>query len=279
MGLLPRSRLSGSAYGRRPTLVLVNGLAEQAESWYCNAGAWRRYFEVVAPNLLAYEGDTLHARITAGLPVDVDYLVGRLHAYLEEYVQTPPYHLVANSLGGKVAVEYAVRQPARVDRLVLLCPSGLSDEERLPLVEGVRRGDPATMVASVFANPRRVDPGLLSYYHRCFASRRWRTGLARTVRGTMDHRVRDRLAAVPQPTLLVVGRQDHIVDPEQAIAAARLLPRGRLVVLDRCGHAPQIEQAAVVNRLVVQFLREDAACASRPGMGAGPGLVPGFATG
>ena len=84
----------------------------------------------------------------------------------------------------------------------------------------------------------------------------WRTGLLRTVRGTMDHRVRDLLPQVRQPTLLVVGREDRIVDPRQAIAAARRLPRGQLVVLPRCGHAPQIEIAPAVNRLVVEFLTQ-----------------------
>ena len=66
------------------------------------------------PNLLVYEGAALHRRIDEGLPITVDYLVEQLHQYLEEFVQTPPYHLVASSLGGKVAVEYAVRYPDRV---------------------------------------------------------------------------------------------------------------------------------------------------------------------
>jgi pimeloyl-ACP methyl ester carboxylesterase len=46
------------------------------------------------------------------------------------------------------------------------------------------------------------------------------------------------------------------VDPRQAIEAAGLLPHGKLVVLEGCGHAPQIEQSDVVNRLVVDFLQE-----------------------
>ena len=71
----------------------------------------------------------------------------------------------------------------------------------------------------------------------------------------MEHRVRDRLAEVTQPTLLIVGREDRIVDPQQAIAAAGMLPQGKLVVLEHCGHAPQIEKAGVVNRLVTEFLR------------------------
>jgi pimeloyl-ACP methyl ester carboxylesterase len=244
------------SYARRAPLILINGLAEQAESWYCNLEAWRRQFDIYQPSLLAYEGAALHRRIDAGQPIDIDYLVERLHEYLDGFVQAPPYHLVANSLGGKVAVEYAARYPDQVARLVLLCPSGLSDVERLPVIDGMRRNDLRSLVASVFQDPGHTDPNLLAYYEKQFANRRWRSGLLRTIRGTMDHRVRDRLAQVTQPTLLVVGSEDRIVDPRQAITAAGLLPRGRLVVLEGCGHAPQIEQADVINRLVVEFLQE-----------------------
>jgi pimeloyl-ACP methyl ester carboxylesterase len=235
-------------------LILINGLAEQAESWYCNVHAWRRHFDVHTPSLLAYEGAALHRYIDSGRSVNVDYLVERLHTYLEGFVQAPPYFLVANSLGGKVAVEYAIRYPDRVAKLVLLCPSGLTAGERLPILEGVRRSDLGSVVRTVFCNPRYADPHLLAYYQRQFANRRWRSGLLRTIRGTMAHRVRERLPLVRQLTLLVVGKEDRIVDPVQAMAAAALLPRGRLVVLKGCGHAPQIERARVINRLVIDFL-------------------------
>src|SRR5437867_11158226 len=158
--------MQAASYARRAPLILLNGLAEQAESWFRNLDAWRRHFDVHTPNLLAYEGAALHRRITEGGPVDIDYLVGRLHEYLDGFVQTPPYHLVANSLGGKVAVEYAVRYPDQVARLVLLCPSGLSDVERLPVVEGVRRNDLRAVVDSVFQDPRQADPNLLAYYEK-----------------------------------------------------------------------------------------------------------------
>jgi len=134
-------RLRPSKYGRRPTLVLINGLAEQAESWYRNHRYWRRYFDVQMPNLLVYDGAVIHDRIRSGAPITVDYLVEQLHTYLTKFVQSPPYHLVASSLGGKITVEFAVRYPELCSRLVLLCPSGMGDNERLPIVQGVRRND------------------------------------------------------------------------------------------------------------------------------------------
>src|SRR5262249_46382380 len=178
-------------YARRRALILINGLAEQAESWFRNEPYWRRTFDVHMPNILAHRGAARHNRIDSGLPVSVDYLVEQLHLYLESFVQSPPYHLVAASLGGKVAVEYAVRYPDEVGRLVLLCPSGLGEEERLPVVEGLRRGDLQALVESVFHDPRCLgDERLLDYYRQQFANRRWRSGLLRTIRGTIDHSVR-----------------------------------------------------------------------------------------
>ncbi|MHB1421710.1 MAG: ornithine lipid biosynthesis O-acyltransferase OlsI [Gemmataceae bacterium] len=248
------ARFQSNPYARRQPLVLLNGLAEQAESWFRNLSFWQRYFDVYTPNLLVYDGPALHRRIDAGLRIGVDYLVEQLHHYLEAFVQTPPYHLVAASLGGKIAVEYAVRYPDRIARLVLLCPSGMGDKECLPLVDGVRRNDPRAIVESVFHDPNRVDPRLVLYYQRQFANRRWRLGLLRTVRGTREHCVRALLAELPQSVLLVSGREDKIVDPKAAADAAKLLPNGHYLCIPRCGHAPQMERPQLINRLVMRFL-------------------------
>ena len=241
-------------YKRRSSLILINGLAEQAESWYPNYPYWRKRFDVHLPNLLAYQGTALHERITEDLPITVDYLVEQLRRYLHEFVQNPPYHLTASSLGGKIAVEYAVRYPEDVARMVLLCPSGLGEHEQLPVVDGVRRNDVASVVTSVFADPGALDPGLIEYYKDCFTNRRWRLGLFKTIRGTMDCTVRSRLPFVTQPTLIVSGQEDRIVDPAAAAEAVHELPRGEFMLIPNCGHAPQLEKPGLINRVVVDFL-------------------------
>ena len=243
-------------YGRRQSLILINGLTEQAECWFSNLKFWQRHFDVHMPNILVYEGELLHRRIETKQPIDVDYLVEQFHLYLQRFVQSPPYHLVASSLGGKIAVELAARYPELFTRIVLLCPSGMGDEERLPIIEGVRRSDPTSVVNSVVVKPRKIDRGVLRYYQEKFTSKRWRLGLLRTIRGTMDHTVRERLRDVPHPTLLVSGKRDEIVDPHTAAEAVKQLPRGQHLSLD-CGHAPHIEKPWLVNRLVVHFLTSE----------------------
>lgn len=247
-------RIRPKSYGRKQPLILLNGLAEQAESWYRNRRFLSRFFDLGVPNILAFQGDHLHQRIDAKLPISVDYLVGELHDYLMRFFQRPPYHLVASSLGGKVAVEYAHRYPEMVSRMVLLCPSGMGDEEQLPFMEGVRRNDFKSVVGGVFYRRRAANRDMMRYYQKCFPNRRWRTGLLRSMRGTMDHTVRKRLTEIPHPTLLVAGEHDKIVDPVTAKEAVKELPHGKFVLIKKCGHAPQIEKPRYINRLVVHFL-------------------------
>src|SRR5262249_40607088 len=148
----------------------------------------------------------------------------------------------------------AVRYPQMVNRVVLLCPSGMGDKEQLPIIEGVRGRDPHAMVRSVFYAPRKADREVLKYYKAKFPVRRWKSGLLKTVRGTLDFTVREKLREMKCPTLLVSGAEDKICDPKTAEEAARDLPNGQFLSIPKCGHAPQIEKAWQINRLVVHFL-------------------------
>ncbi len=244
-------------YRRAEPLILVNGLAEQAESWFANREAWSRRFDVKAPELLHYDGPTLHRHIEAGGEVTVDYLADRLALYLDEFVQEPPYHLVASSLGGQVALTYAARHPEKVDRIVLICPSGLHGAEHLPVMEGVRRADYGSLVGSVFRHRRFASDELVEALARKFADRKWKSGVLRTLRGTMGHSVAPLLALVPHPCLLIWGADDRVIaDVPGAVRAAMAMPGARQVVIPRCGHAPQIEKSGLVNTMVSRFLRD-----------------------
>jgi pimeloyl-ACP methyl ester carboxylesterase len=247
-------RIRPRSYGRKQTLVLLNGLAEQAESWYRNNRYWGRYFDVLMPNLLVYDGEALHRRIKEGLPITVDYLVEQLHEYLDKFVQTPPYHIVSSSLGGKIAVEFAAKHPSLVSRLILLCPSGMGDVEKLPIMEGVKHNDHRHLISSVFHKPKHVDREMLRYYKTKFTSRRWKLGMIKTVKGTNDHVIRTKLPQLTMPTLLVNGQDDRIVCPQEGERAAGDLPNGHFLSIPNCGHAPQIEKPWLINRLVVHFL-------------------------
>src|SRR5947209_1071372 len=108
------------SYHRASPLILVNGLAEQGESWYSNRDTWQQHFDVHLPGLLVYDGAVLQERLRKNEPINVNFLTNRLADYLDNYVQAPPYDLVASSLGGQIAIEFASRRPEQVNHLVLI---------------------------------------------------------------------------------------------------------------------------------------------------------------
>ncbi|MCS7017344.1 MAG: alpha/beta hydrolase [Gemmatales bacterium] len=258
---------------RLPVLVLINGLAEQSESWYCNRSEWQRDFDVKLPEILVYDGPQLQQRIAQNLPITVPYLTECLEEYLHRFVQKPPYYLVASSLGCQIAVELAVRRPGWVKRMVLLCPSGFGSQERLPIVEGVRSNNAESLVRSVFHDPRHVDRNMLKYFQQRMQQREWKLGVLRTVRGTTQHCVRDQLPKVSCPTLVICGQQDQIVCPREVEEAIRDLPQFQYVLLPKCGHAPQIERSKLVNRLVRSFLLSSEVCQPANNTAREPALV------
>ena len=244
-------------YRRQQPLILVNGLAEQAESWFANRRALMRHFDVKTPEILVYDGVTLHRRINSGGEVSVDYLADRLAIYLTEYVQRPPYHLVGSSLGGQVILTLAARRPELVAKLVLICPSGLHGEEHLPVMDGVRRSQYDSLVKSVFHRGSFASEPLIAAIEEKFQNRLWKKGFVRTVRGTVGNSVASLLEVVPHPTLLIWGADDRVIaDVPGSIRAAERLIRGRQVLIPKCGHAPQIEKSRLVNTLINQFLRD-----------------------
>lgn len=237
-------------------MVLINGLAEQSESWFRNAPTWSKHYNVRIPEVLVYNGEALHRHVRAGGAVTVDYLADRLGVYLDEFTQSPPYHLVASSLGCQVALTYAARNPEKVRSLTLLAPSGFHGDENLPMMEGVRRSNYEQLVSSVFHNKRFATRALVKGIEEKFQDRVWKRGVLATLRGTVGHSVSDLLDKVEHRTLVIWGAEDKILaDVEGSIRAAERLANGTQVVIPNCGHAPQIEASRLVNKLVLRHLK------------------------
>ncbi len=245
------------SYKRRAPLVLVNGLAEQPESWFANRAHLARQFDVKIPEILVYDGDPLHDWIERGGEANVAYLTDRLERFLDDYVQRPPYHLVGSSLGCQVILALAARRPALVAKMVLIAPSGLHGGENLPIVEGVRRSDYDKLVRSVFHQGRFASDELVQAFERKFQDRRWKRGVLRVLKATVGHSSADLLAGVETPALVIWGASDQVLsDVPGSIRAAAQMKRAIQVVIPNCGHAPQIEKARLVNQLVSRFLRD-----------------------
>jgi pimeloyl-ACP methyl ester carboxylesterase len=64
----------------------------------------------------------------------------------------------------------------------------------------------------------------------------------------------DEVRAVKAPTLILWGRYDELANPAGADRLERAIPGSKKVIVDDCGHMPQLEKAGEFNRLVRDFL-------------------------
>ncbi|MFN2494789.1 MAG: alpha/beta fold hydrolase [Pseudonocardiaceae bacterium] len=198
-----------------------------------------------------------------------------------------PVHLVGNSMGGAVALLLAARHPQLVRTLTLLAPAmpdlrvnprRLSDPRLvlalLPVVGPRARhamaGKPPQerferILRLCFADPSAVSPArrtaavaeLAEWAALDWASEALNGSAVRLVRSWLMARTRSwwRIAgAVRAPALVVWGTADRVVSVRKAPRTAAALPRGRLFVLPRTGHVPQIERPTSVARAVLGLL-------------------------
>ncbi len=182
---------TNDSYQQLAPLVLVNGLAEQSESWFANRAELSQAIRPEGARDPGLRRRTLHDRIDSGGEITIDYLADRLARFLDEYVQRPPYYLVGSSLGCQVILTYATRQPRkRVETRVDLS-FGLSGElKTCRSIEGVSRSN-YDEPGRIGISPRAGSPAPSSCRHspQIPGSQDGRKEYLRTLRGTLGHSV------------------------------------------------------------------------------------------
>jgi pimeloyl-ACP methyl ester carboxylesterase len=181
-----------------------------------------------------------HGRSEPAGGFDVDRLGAVLAAWLRDRVLHRPA-LVAASFGCQVAIEVAVREPALLDRLVLVGPT-VERGTRSTLGFGARLAVDVTREPMIFP---AVIQGALRNGPRV---------LLATLRAMADDPTDQKLRAVEPPTLVVRGGRDPFLHAAAARQAVATLPRGRLVELPGLSHVPHFSHPDAFVAAVAPFL-------------------------
>jgi pimeloyl-ACP methyl ester carboxylesterase len=109
----------------------------------------------------------------------------------------------------------------------------------------------ARAFAGIFDNPGELRPELIWEF---FQGGERGAAFVDALSSLAGYDFLDRLSEISVPTLIVWGRQDHVVPPADALEFARRIEHARLEVFDRCGHVPMAERPMRFNRLLEEFL-------------------------
>jgi|SRR5579885_49297 len=185
-------------------------------------------------------------------------LAGFYARFVREQKLTP-VDVIGFSLGGWVAAEMAANNQEQFRRMVLVGAAGIRPP-RGEILDIFQLMAPAELAASV------LDPDNTPEFDQLYggigpaAFELWEDARAETARlawvpymhnPSLPHLlgVIDKL-----PTLIVWGREDGVVPLSAGEAYNQAIAGSRLVVLDKCGHRPEIEQQAAFVREVKGFL-------------------------
>jgi pimeloyl-ACP methyl ester carboxylesterase len=187
-------------------------------------------------------------------------------AALMNHVGFERAHIIGVSMGGMIALEFALRHQARVRALVLGCttPGGpkavriggtafndaystrsMSSEERgralaeAAFTKGYIARHPEIIPAMIESRRQRpLDPTVLG----------WR------LKAAMKHDVFDRLSGIVSPTLVITGKDDALISWENSRILGEQIPHAKLVLLEPAGHCFWLEKPEESRAAIQEFL-------------------------
>jgi pimeloyl-ACP methyl ester carboxylesterase len=247
--------------GRGAPVILLHGLGGDGSRWGPNIEPLARDFHLFALDQIGFgQSDKPLANYHTGMLAE--FLVG----FLKE-AGVGKASLVGNSMGAGVALYTAAKFPDVVDRIVLADGGGYraagSDAPAAPTPEGLRRRQLQNSVTreetreffrilfhdKSLVTDKMVDEQLAMRLRSAFTITKMQEG------GDRGSLTEEQVHAVKAPTLIVWGKYDELANPAGADRLERAIPGSRKVIIDNCGHMPQLERADEFNRLVRDFLR------------------------
>lgn len=237
---------TGQDRGAGRTLLLINGLGGARSSWSPLVSELEADVRVVTiDNRDAGEADAEIARYS--IADMADDAAGLLRSLSIEKA-----HVLGHSMGGFIALEFALRHPEMLDRLILVgtaAAAGRAMGHDFPpppreewIDDPVERGK-ASMASSYAPGFFDRNPGLLeTFAERGRGNRITWEGYSRQVAAINDHDVRDRLSDITAPTLVIHGDVDPSLGLKGGEIIAQGIPGARLLVYGGVGHHPMREQ-------------------------------------
>ena len=204
-------------------------------------------YNIVVPSLPLYEFDSRELSIKR---------LGRwLHSFFEELNIHRPV-LLGNSMGGHLALDYALQHPQNVLSLVLTGSSGIQEKDFGSSFPRRRDREFIKKQAALTFYEDLIDDVIMDEIMSVVTSPSKLSNMLAIARDTHEHNMEKHLGDIQHPTLLVWGKNDQITPPHVARTFKEKLPDARLRWIDKCGHAPMMEHPQKFALFLNEFLFE-----------------------
>jgi len=204
-------------------------------------------YRVVFPVLPIYSDTPADASVSA--------LVDHVRAFVE-WKKYGSVSLVGNSLGGHVALIYALRHSAEVETIILTGSSGLFENTMGNTFP--KRGDREFIknkTEGTFYDKSLATEAMVDELFDIVNDNQKLLCILTAAKSAIRENLSEHLHRLNHPTLLLWGANDEITPPFVAEEFHSALPNSELHFIDECGHAPMMEQPAKFNSQLGKFLQ------------------------
>lgn len=244
------------------TILLLTGLAAKRYGWYHQLDEFGRYYRTIALD---------HRDISDSDEVTEAYTIADLAddaAAAMKALGVRRTHVIGISLGGFVTLQFALRHPELVDKLVLVSTSAGGSthvppgpemismltsrgEEEIEVGELTRRNYTLIMAPGYAAShPEELDRIVEIARYRPLTA----AAYYRQLQAALTHDAAQQLDRIQAPTLVIHGDVDPLVVPANGEYLARHIKGAKHIVYHNVGHIPIIERYEQFNRDVLAFL-------------------------
>jgi pimeloyl-ACP methyl ester carboxylesterase len=241
--------------GNGEPLVLLHGLFGALSNWEWVVNKFSTNYRVIIPLLPIYEMPIKKA----GLDALTDFVEGFVSMMVIDKM-----NLIGNSLGGHVALIYTLRHPEQIERLVLTGSSGLFENTMGGSFP--KRGSYDYIkerVAYTFYDPEKATKELVDEVFETTKSIPKCMRIVAIAKSAQRHNMATEITRITAPTLLVWGLNDTITPPIVAHEFDKLIPNTTLRFIDKCCHAPMMEQPEEFNEILEAYLKGELSVTER----------------
>jgi 2-hydroxy-6-oxonona-2,4-dienedioate hydrolase len=245
--------------GSGPTLILLHGLGGSTQVWQFNIAPLAEKYHVVVPDQIGFG--------KSDKPL-VNYRIRTYVDFLDQFCKQLKIEratLIGNSMGGWIATMFTAAFPDRVDKLVLVDAAGYAPPKDLDTrtffgLNPTTREGMKILAGKVFYNKAFLTDVAID---QAIAAR-LAAGDGYTINSITESIIRgedfldDIAKTVKRPTLIVWGRQDGLVSLAEGERFNKDIAGSKMVVIDQCGHVPNVEKPGEFNAAVLKFLTEGA---------------------
>jgi pimeloyl-ACP methyl ester carboxylesterase len=234
-------------------LIVIHGGGGDASSWLQNIQELSAHYTVYAPDLPGYGGSQA---------LDGEYHIPELTRFIDDFSDSlglESFYLVGHSLGGGVALNYALQFPKRIKKLVLVSSLCLGKE----IAFWVRILSLPAILRTVGAITMAAFRGL-----KWIVKKLWKgmefvipfSPASITIGGSVTTFkeqtlvLAHRFSEVGAPTLVVWGARDGVVPVRHAYVAAEAIPGCQLKIFEKRGHNVHRDEITEFSQVVKGFL-------------------------